>query len=244
MTRNPETEYLNPGDKVLVIFPITGQPLQARYSGPYEIETRINDVDYVVKTPGRRKSNQLCHINMLKKYVERSDSGSSKPVCTVHVTNDNIDKSEEDNSDVTRDQNTEVKHNEYHMKLNNSDVLANLDQKLGHLAKEQSSEIADLIHEFSDIFSDTPSRTDAAVHEIDVGDAKPIKQHPYRVNPLKMEHLKKEVNYMLDNDIIEPSNSERSSPCLLVPKPDGSYRLVADMRAVNTQSIDRFLPNS
>ena len=48
-----------------------------------------------------------------------------------------------------------------------------------------------------------------------------------------MEHLKKEINYMLDNNIIEPSCSEWSSPCILVPKPDGSYRVVADMRKVN-----------
>ncbi|PIK56379.1 hypothetical protein BSL78_06753 [Apostichopus japonicus] len=51
-----------------------------------------------------------------------------------------------------------------------------------------------------------------------------------------MEHLKKEINYMLDNDIIEPSSSEWSSPCILIPKPDGTYRLVADMRAVNEKS--------
>ena len=250
--KHAKERVFNPGDKVLVLFPITGQPLQARYFGPCEVESKVGEVDYIVKTPGRRKSKQLCHINMLKEYVERSDSGISKPVCSVtntrvHVDkptnvdkNDNVDKNanvdkSKENSEVTADQ-SELKHNEYSMKLNNSDVLRNLDQKLGHLTKEQSSEIADLIHEFSDIFPDTPSRTNAAFHDIDVGDAKPIKQHPYRVNPLKMEHLKKEVNYMLDNDIIEPSNSEWSSPCLLVPKPDGSFRVVADMRAVNAQS--------
>ena len=35
---------------------------------------KINDVNYIVRTPERRKSKQLCHINMLKKYVNRDSS--------------------------------------------------------------------------------------------------------------------------------------------------------------------------
>jgi hypothetical protein len=39
---------------------------------------------------------------------------------------------------------------------------------------------------------------------------------------------------MLDNDIIVPSKSDWSSPCILVPKPDGTYRLCTDFRKVNS----------
>ena len=53
--RNAKSRVFEPGEKVLVIFPIPGDPLRARYSGPYEIETKLSDVNYVVKTPGRRK---------------------------------------------------------------------------------------------------------------------------------------------------------------------------------------------
>jgi hypothetical protein len=41
-----------PGDKVLVFLPIPGHPLQARY---FEIESKLSDVNYIVKTPGRCK---------------------------------------------------------------------------------------------------------------------------------------------------------------------------------------------
>lgn len=34
-----------------VFLPIPGNPLQARYYGPYEIESKISDVNYVVSTP-------------------------------------------------------------------------------------------------------------------------------------------------------------------------------------------------
>ena len=64
---------------------------------------------------------------------------------------------------------------------------------------------------------------------MDVGDSAPIKQHPYTVSPMKKELLEKEVQYMLKgkkekffwNDIIEESQSNWSSPCILVPKHDG-----------------------
>jgi len=45
-----------------------------------------------------------------------------------------------------------------------------------------------------------------------VEDASPIKQHPYCINPLKMEVMKKEVEHVLANGIIEPSRSQWSSP--------------------------------
>ena len=82
-------------------------------------------------------------------------------------------------------------------------------------------------------FPDVPSRTNAADWDVDVGDHEAIKQHPYRVNPLKRAHFNKETEYMLQNNIIEPSKSERSSPCIPVPKPDGSFRFVTDFRKVN-----------
>ena len=68
------------------------------------------------------------------------------------------------------------------------------------------------------------------VHVVDVGTAIPIKQHPYRANPLKLKIIAEEVTYMLENDLIKTSSSEWSSPYVLVPEPDGTYQLCTDFR--------------
>ena len=60
-----------------------------------------------------------------------------------------------------------------------------------------------------------------------------IKQHPYLVNPVKLQFLRKEVGYMLGNGIIELCSSEWSSPCVLVPKSNGAYHFCMDYRKVN-----------
>ena len=65
------TRTFSPRDKVLVLLPIPGKPLHAKYHGPYEIIEQLGPVDYVVSTPGRRKTKRVCHINLLKPYHER-----------------------------------------------------------------------------------------------------------------------------------------------------------------------------
>ena len=235
--KDAKARVFKPGDKVLALFPVQRHPLQAKYSGPYEIESKVGELDYVIKTPGRRKSRQLCHVNMLKEYHERNDTVkpvcSASPTCTTEVENANDDST---STVASHKDSTENKDNEYNVKLHNSDVLANLDKKLGHLPETQQSELKELIHEWENIFPDVPSMTPVLYHDIEVGNSEPIKQHPYRVNPIKLEHLRSEIQYMLDNDIIEPSCSEWSSPCILVPKPDGSLRFVTDFRKVNVCS--------
>ena len=77
---------------------------------------------------------------------------------------------------------------------------------------------------------------------MDVGDSAPIKQHPYRVSPMKKELLDKEVQYMLKNDIIEESQSNWSSPCILVPKHDGGFRFCTDFRKVNDKTKSDSFP--
>ena len=71
-------------------------------------------------------------------------------------------------------------------------------------------------------------------HRIETGDARPIKQAPYRVCPEKKGEIEKQVKELLQNDIIEPSMSPWQSPVVLVKKKDGTYRFAVDYRKLNS----------
>ena len=65
----------------------------------------------------------------------------------------------------------------------------------------QRKELAEVITHYREVFPDVPSKTNLMEHDVDVGDSAPIKQHQYRVSPMKKELLDKEVQYMLQNDL-------------------------------------------
>ena len=77
-------------------------------------------------------------------------------------------------------------------------------------------------------------------HEINVGDAKPIKQHPYSMNPKRAQLMKAEIDYMLENRIIERSCSAWASPGVLVDKPDRTVRFCTDYQEVNQVTTDTY----
>ena len=116
-------------------------------------------------------------------------------------------------------------------KLQNSDILKDLDRKLAHLDHTQLDELTMLIIEYEHLFPDIPTRI---YHDVDIECSKPIKQHPYRMNPMKLQYLREEIQYLFDNGFIEPSQSDWSSPCIFVPKPDGTFRMCTDYRKVKS----------
>lgn len=184
------------GEKVLALLPIPGSALSAKFSGPYDIVERLSDTDYVIRTPERRRTTRVCHINMLKHYHSRSHPDDKQklpevipPVtpqhsCALVVTEPDDDLAVHSSARPTA-------------RLSNSDMLKELPNVLSHLLPEQKADILALINHFSCLFQDVPSRTTVAQHDINVGNAKPIKQHAYRVNPAKRELMRKEAEYLL-----------------------------------------------
>jgi len=81
------------------------------------------------------------------------------------------------------------------VQLKNSDFLQHLDKKLQHLPDGERKAVTELVREFVAVFPDVPCRTTLVCHDVDVGDAHPIKQHQYKLHPEKLAALKKEVWY-------------------------------------------------
>ena len=135
---------------------------------------------------------------MLKKYVNRDGSlecsvGLVTPVSFPDAENGQLIS--EDFIENLNDPDIQISSKMLSSpRLNNSDILNNLDSKLGHLNPEERDQLAQLIFDYKHLFPDVPSKTDKIFHDVDIGDSMPIKQHPYRMSPDKKECLKKGRN--------------------------------------------------
>lgn len=104
---------------------------------------------------------------------------------------------------------------------------------MSHLSVLQRTELSKLIQEFPSLFGDVPSQTHLIEHDVDVGDVSPIRQRFYCVSFKKRLKLESEIWYMLENNIVKPSDSSWPSPCLLVRKHDDAFRVCTDCRKLN-----------
>ncbi|XP_076053650.1 uncharacterized protein LOC143032655 [Oratosquilla oratoria] len=202
-------------DQVLVYLPVAGEPLMAKYQGPYTILEKASSLNYIIHTPEKRKTKRLVHINTLKPFYHRIPIASHTTV--------GVDE-------------TERFFPQPELPLQNSKILEDLDSKVNHLEPYQRCSLKKLLLKFPSLFTDSPRQTELVQHEIKLVSQDPIKLPPYRLNPTKRECLRKEVNSLIDQGIIEPSHSPWSSPCILIPKSNNTYRLVVDYRRVNEKT--------
>ncbi|UYV78619.1 hypothetical protein LAZ67_16002183, partial [Cordylochernes scorpioides] len=122
-------------------------------------------------------------------------------------------------------QETQLKLREWSQKIN-----LTLDPGLSEIQRLQ---LVSCLDEFIDIFdfgSTSIKPTSTVKHKIKTGDHSPIKQRPYRVAPSERRLIQDEVNKMIENHIVKPSESTWSSPVILVRKKDGTWRFCVDYR--------------
>lgn len=102
-------------------------------------------MNYALMTPNRRKNKQLCHINMLKPYVNRDDSEIVSPISTI------VTSSLEENEDFEIPSGT--------LQSQNSNILKNIDSKLTHLSHRYQAELKKVLCSYQSLFPDIPRRT-------------------------------------------------------------------------------------
>ena len=118
--------------------------------------------------------------------------------------------------------------------LNNTIALTDL----------QKQEATELIQEYNDIFSKGGSdlgRTHLVEHEI-YTEGPPTRQRPYRVPERQRSVVRQAVQDMLEQGVIQPSQSPYAAPIVLVKKKDGTYRFCVDFRRLNAITIKDTYP--
>ncbi|KAL8119480.1 hypothetical protein AgCh_016850 [Apium graveolens] len=98
-----------------------------------------------------------------------------------------------------------------------------------------------IVKEFPDIF---PEELPGLPHDREIKfsidlipGAEPVSKTPYRMAPMEMKELAKQLQELLDKGVIRPSVSPWGAPVLFVNKKDGSMRLCIDYREVNKLTI-------
>ena len=89
------------------------------------------------------------------------------------------------------------------------------------LDERQCSQVRDLLDRYADIFAardEDCTRTSLVQHEIDTGDARPIRLRPRRLPFAKRAVAEQKVKEMAEAGVIEPSNSPWAAPAVLVTK--------------------------
>jgi len=138
---------------------------------------------------------------------------------------------------------------------NNSDVDSDIPEHLRILfltTVENNDLPSDVVHDFKEFLqehkntfaksSDDLGFCSLVEHDIDTGDAKPIRQPPRRPSLASGKAEDDLIDNMLRAGVIELSESPWASPVCLVKKPDGTYRFCVDYRRVNAMSKQDAFP--
>ncbi len=116
---------------------------------------------------------------------------------------------------------------------------------LADLSPADSSFVRGLQQQYPGVFDGTARATGCAravTHSIQLQpDTQPVSAPSRRMSPPMLRELQKQLDTMLENNLIEPARGPWASPILFVRKKDGTYRFCVDYRALNAKTIkDRY----
>ncbi|XP_050314887.1 uncharacterized protein LOC126749236 [Anthonomus grandis grandis] len=122
-----------------------------------------------------------------------------------------------------------------------------------HLNKEERRELFKLIRKFEKVLhkpGDKLTFSNQVKHKINTTDEIPVYTKSYRYPHILKQEIDNQIEQMLDDEMIRPSNSPWSSPVWIVPKKADvtgkkKWRIVIDYRKLNEKTIgDRYpIPN-
>lgn len=128
------------------------------------------------------------------------------------------------------------------------DVLSKL--RTDHLNEEEKRNLKSLCSQYADVFyleNEPLTFTNKIKHSIKTSDEVPVYTKSYRYPYIHRQEVQEQIHKMLEQGIIQPSESAWSSPIWVVPKKaDASgkvkWRIVIDFRKVNEKTLDDKYP--
>jgi len=232
-------KHFEVGEDVLVLVPDnTASKLFSRWS-PAKVIAKRSPYSYEVDLNGTKRHY---HANHLRKFKVRVESVlydqcvydlSVDETCDSSVNSCAVIYDDDDDFGVVQTVPTNLQiPSEYEL----PSTKINYDS-IKHLSNNQQRELLDLLDQYPECFSDTPGFTDVVYHNVTLLDGfKPKRLAAYRVPERLKPEVTRQINEMLRNGIIRPSQSPMASPLVCVLKGrDGcdGLRLAVDYRYVN-----------
>ena len=236
------SRLLKVGDQVLVLLPTDRNKLLLQWKGPYEVTSKLSDLDYKVHMKGKDKTY---HINLLKKYITREDEVKTTsgllelvtpPEECQNIGNSLTCQEQDTDSNDLQDLNEGFPNIDSMPNLSHKESLKDVNVS-GNLTPNQSDQVINLLGNYSTILTDVPLKTDVIQCQIKLTTDDPIRSRPYNVPYSVRETMKEEIKKMLDMGIIERSDSAFASPVVMIPKKDKTVRFCVDYRKVNKITV-------
>ena len=221
--------------------------LQPRCEQRVKIPTDLHSgeaiIEYKEFTPGIRMPSAL--VNCINGYASTIiqntlDKPMTLTICKAFKTS-NINISEcnliQNNNETMTDTDEILKQNLQKLRLD-------------HTNETERTRILQLCHEYRDIFycDELPlSFTNEVKHKIRTKSEDPIFIRPYRQAPAQADEINRQVEKLLQDNVIRESHSPWNAPVHLVPKKrDASglvkWRMVVDYRRLNEVTVDDRYP--
>jgi hypothetical protein len=198
-----------------------------------------SEYNYLVEMPSGARKN--IHANFLRPFqvdsviVNKDDNDQTKGIPAI-VRIDSL----------IVDDNDDFGHIET-APMDSSNLLPSqrIDKnRITHLSLVQQQELLTILDEFSECFSDKPGLLTNVEHEIvTTPDFKRKRLKPYKVPEVLKGEIERQIDVLLKDGYIVPSNSDMISPIICVLKPDKlnngkrEIRIVCDFRYLNKYTV-------
>jgi hypothetical protein len=197
-----------------------------QWRGPYTVVAKMAENVYRISIVAKMAENdyrislvtKTYHINMLQKYIERSNGGMKVASSVIDE-----DLANEVEMEYVTDMFCPLKQTETWK-----------DVKINPVLREEQKESAEiLVKRYQDRLTDLPGCTNILEREIELDENIPFRSRTYPLPFAVRDTIKNEVEMIKQMGIIEPSSSQYISPPVIVKKPDSTNRFCIDFRRLN-----------